>query len=779
MDEILSDQDSTNQDSVNDNIEAVPSPDIEADIEASPDIELDDPSQTERRHYFINEIVEDLLREYLWTSCTDVSLRDQIMGHAPELITQIIRKQNLHMIYPGQEDSAFGDLTHTAWCVTPDTMVLSHHGLSTVDDVAGPESIGDCHARLYGINGFDIATGYTRRPPSDTLLVTTKYGYNVQATLDHPFLVLRNNGAEWVNSGDLKVGDLLAVQYGQMHFGCDNAILFSPTRTSGDIKLWNPPSEFTEDLAYIIGLIISEGSIEPGRVVVYNNEIEVINKLQNNDCGLQFKLESPGRSVYNGVRFIEFLSWLGLGPGTRSYSKHIPARIMKCSQPIISALLRGMFDGDGHSTRHNGTVGYTSCSKLLVNQLRVILLNYGMLSKTSISNRKPAIVLNNKKPSIFRTSYQLCMSTTDSARFYDMIGFLANRKAIKRASLSSKPFRLVDEISTAALQQAIRNLPKKILWQFGYDKHLLLRKKQFTTSLFCRLVYGLALDQSITFLHDRVIEYGGDDRSEVKVMWLPITSIISAGRSPTIGFCLPETKTFTTNGIISHNTQIERTLYKFRAKPHCRRCYNPERPNDSMLYSPGENEYGIITYDRLFELIGRSCPHCGAILDSKPRIEPRQGMFGGSESILFKGNSKVFNMWSQIARTVILAFVKKEGRDRKNANQYRDHLCVNPKVDEDRLKRFFSEVREICKHNNDHLRCLEALVQIVRTDDKPYDGLIGKLVEQSGLSRPQVALFIKILRLRSAEFSDSPLNREGHRGDHQDHRKPGPGDSAD
>src|SRR6056297_2005484 len=36
------------------------------------------------------------------------------------------------------------------------------------------------------------------------------------------------------------------------------------------------------------------------------------------------------------------------------------------------------------------------------------------------------------------------------------------------------------------------------------------------------------------------------------------------------------------------------------------------------------------------------------------------------------GSSKLFNMWSQIAKTRILAYLKKEKRDKKNMPSYRD-----------------------------------------------------------------------------------------------------------
>jgi hypothetical protein len=217
--------------------------------------------------------------------------------------------------------------------------------------------------------------------------------------------------------------------------------------------------------------------------------------------------------------------------------------------------------------------------------------------------------------------------------------------------------------------------------------------------------------------------------------------------------------------------QLERVLYKFRAKPHCRVCYSPERPNNSALYVPGDHEYGIITYDELFGkeknpdrvgtnlVVGRKCPHCKVALDGDPNVWAVQGRFGGSQTILFRGNSKVFNLFSQVSRTVILAFVKREGRDRKNSGSYKDHLSSKVRLDDDKMERFFAEVRELFKYNSDFLKCVDALRRIVSTDDRPYEGLIGKLARESKQSRVQVGNFMKMLRFRSHEFTDSPLNK--------------------
>jgi len=142
-----------------------------------------------------------------------------------------------------------------------------------------------------------------------------------------------------------------------------------------------------------------------------------------------------------------------------------------------------------------------------------------------------------------------------------------------------------------------------------------------------------------------------------------------------------------------------------------------------------------------------------------PIVEPMQGRYGGSETVLYRGMSKVFNMWSQISRTVILAYIKKEARDRKNSASYIGHLSNKPKPTSDIMIRFLSEARDMCKYHDDFLTILNALEYLIYNDDRPYDGIIGKLVQRSGLSRPTVTNFIKFIKLRSLEFTDSPTNK--------------------
>jgi DNA-binding ferritin-like protein (Dps family) len=135
------------------------------------------------------------------------------------------------------------------------------------------------------------------------------------------------------------------------------------------------------------------------------------------------------------------------------------------------------------------------------------------------------------------------------------------------------------------------------------------------------------------------------------------------------------------------------------------------------------------------------------------------------ESALYKfkpGKAKIFNLFSQIARTSILAAIKKDNRDKKNSESYRYYLDEKSIKTKAKFMRFMDEVRSVCKYCEDFINITDALEKLYMTDNKPHEGLIGKLTEESDMSRAKVIKFIKILRLMSFEFTDSPVGEIEH-----------------
>lgn len=684
-----------------------------------------------KNHYFDNEIVERLLYRYLEGACTNVHLRDEIMEHASELIRQVIKAHNLSQIYPGKDDSSYGDLFQTAWCVAADTFVFSENGIQTIQKV-----VNDKQKKLYGLEGLQSIKNYLVKELSDTLKIKTKLGYNIECTPDHPLYVMGNDGPIWKKAGELKNGDLLAIQYNQQYFVGDNDISNIKISAKGK-EDWNPGNQLSNELAYFIGLYVSEGSHSHNRVTIYNVDQEVIDFLVR----MGFKNEPKyQRTAINCVRLSEFLDKIGLTRDIKANAKFIPDIILRASKDRIVSFLRGYFDGDGHSSRCGGFVGCTSISLILIKQLRMLLNNFGIISKLSISKRRRSTFNKKNKLYISKTqiAYQIALSTDNSMKFYDIIGFNIVRKQIKRMQLSSCSF--------GDLLYGLTERFKRLHVKFGNGLGRYKSIKKFVAGIECfAQSASIALplykdcqdDVDYKFIKNRLDEYYAQRNN---IIWLPITGI-QTSQAVTYDVEIPVGRSFIADCIVSSNCQVESALYKYEARPHCSKCYNLLRPNDSLLVDK------FIFADEAIAKIGR-CRNC------KTKLLTRSDIY-------YRGKSRVFNMWSQVSRTVILAYIKKENRDRKNSHVFQAHL--GDKViskPSHALDRFMTEAEQICKYNKEYLVLIEAIRKLYEKDDRAHEGLIAKLVEQTKLPRITVTSFLRMIRLRSLEFTDAPVNEE-------------------
>lgn len=122
-----------------------------------------------------------------------------------------------------------------------------------------------------------------------------------------------------------------------------------------------------------------------------------------------------------------------------------------------------------------------------------------------------------------------------------------------------------------------------------------------------------------------------------------------------------------------------------------------------------------------------------------------------------KRGTKIFNLWTQVARASMLALIKRESRDKKNQNAYKGHLKRSMKQSLS-FERFVQEATSICKNNTDHLKIISALNEIYQTEDKPTEALVSKLIQKSGLSRVKIQKFFNQIRDRALDFTDAPIH---------------------
>lgn len=623
-----------------------------------------DSDEKSKSYYFDNNLVEKLVSEYVKGGCTDVELRNKVMACADELIKQIIRAHNFVYIFPGRDESSATELYQVAWtqiektlykfdpgpnapklfnlwCIDHNTQIFSEDGIKKIINV-----IDNKNSKTYGIGGITNIKGSIVKQEVDTFKIETALGYHIETSPEHYLYKLGDKGPSWVQNKDLNVGDLLGIQYNQNSFVNDNSINIK-LESEGD---WNPPKEFNEELAYFIGLYVSEGSHYKNTLTIYNIDTEVVNSLMNNKLGFVgfHKPKYQRVNIYN-KRLIEFIKKIGF-EGKNAHNKEIPQCLLKCSKNIIISLLRGMFDGDGHSSRHNGCIGYTSTSDVLIDQIKMMLLNFGIISKISCDNRKTR-----------DGSKQVVLSAFDSLKFYNDIGFGIVRKQINvqnlenirilRYGLLNKTKLLCDRYNISNRGSGLRSANKS---KFGLHEILKVGAKLAEFDI-------PSDDPDLMFVVDRLAEFMGRHDN---IIWLPIIKKEKSSCKVCEIEVDSENSSYIANGFISHN--------------------------------------------------------------------------------------------SQVAKTRILAFIKKEKRDKKNVVGYKDYLSRRQKTKAEFVTDFqtwIKEAKEICDYNDDFLVIIDAVEELWKNDERPYDGLISKLEKISSKSKSTINQFLKTIRMHKDEFT--------------------------
>jgi phosphate starvation-inducible PhoH-like protein len=111
----------------------------------------------------------------------------------------------------------------TGKCVAGDTLVLTADGMVRIEDLAGDGKAGTYEptsVTVHGVDGPERASHVYHGGDCETLRISTRLGYTIEVTPEHPLLV-RDAGGQvgWSRADALRPGDVLALQRGQQLFG--------------------------------------------------------------------------------------------------------------------------------------------------------------------------------------------------------------------------------------------------------------------------------------------------------------------------------------------------------------------------------------------------------------------------------------------------------------------------------------------------------------------------------------------------------------------------------
>lgn len=246
-------------------------------------------------------------------------------------------------------------------------------------------------------------------------------------------------------------------------------------------------------ISYMSGLIISDGHLnEKGfhlsALLAKNptkiNICEIVDiKKEINDLVKQMGVRESKNLSYKNRLLSLLFHQLGIPYGNKSGIVQTPKAIMKWSNECKMAFIAGLFDGDGYFAINkvkgrNVSIqsGYTSKSDRLINELQIILSNFGFVSRIHKDNRTDIKTL---KISILDTPQFNNLIKNDSlikTKIYDMLEKKLDKSIIK--SNARDPYGvplskvLIDEIEKSVFTK--NEISKELeidIWNFTSKKN--------------------------------------------------------------------------------------------------------------------------------------------------------------------------------------------------------------------------------------------------------------------------------------------------------------------
>lgn len=301
-------------------------------------------------------------------------------------------------------------------CVTKDTIVTTNEGLIEIDKVHNPHHV-------IGEDGeYHPLTWAGKTGEKEVYLVRTGAGYEVKATADHKLLT--ENG--WKEVKDLGPGDKLVLQkkgtFGKVHADREMALMLGWLVGDGHMA---------KDVQEVIFYFGNEEKKE--LLPLFKSYLDNIN-------GAEVKPiedETEVRLKYSSKIAKKFHD-LGMKPW-KSDEKEVPSSVFSMDGESLANFLAALFGADGsvQGSREKGiSIRLSSNSIKLLKQVQVLLLQFGIVSKTYKNRRKEHTKLmpdSNREPKEYscKAQHELVISRESMFRFMEKIGFAVSSKKKK------------------------------------------------------------------------------------------------------------------------------------------------------------------------------------------------------------------------------------------------------------------------------------------------------------------------------------------------------------
>ena len=287
-------------------------------------------------------------------------------------------------------------------CFTKGTLVLTEKGLVSIEKVEKNDLV-------YTQKGKNVVKELYILPKREILKITLKNGLSINATLSQRFKVINKNlEFEWKEAKDLTQNDYLIIK-------SDYPDIDEP-QFLGELN--GKRIYLKENLAYLLGQLLSDGWVEKGQRRGYSfrcgfcsSSLSVMNKVaqiikeefdydvlieerhKEVDFGNQVLLKTLYSIRINSSKINQFLVNAFSLHHALALTKEIPYQIQISPKKVIYSFVSGLIDGDGHIHKERNLVQYSSISEKLISNLQVLLQHLGIFSHKYLNENKGNHVL--------------------------------------------------------------------------------------------------------------------------------------------------------------------------------------------------------------------------------------------------------------------------------------------------------------------------------------------------------------------------------------------------
>jgi phosphate starvation-inducible protein PhoH/intein/homing endonuclease len=380
-------------------------------------------------------LAAQLLREDGATKLRDYLLRSVVRGAKKAVVPRSLN-QRRYLEEINRHDMVFGiGPAGTGKCLAADSLVLTEEGMVEIGRLATDTRPGEAiplRLRVHGLDGPEPADHLYDGGGSPTLRITTRLGFSIETTPEHPLLVLDAGGElTWRRADALHRGDTVALQRGQRMFGQRLGLGWTARLRAADHSSKPIAIEaLDEELAYFVGLIVGDGCVtQRNRIVFTSADAQAVAAFRRmaDRFGLHVfpNPDRPYDHVIASSGLYSLLEHIGLSMGP-ARSKRIPHLILTAPEAIVAAFLSALFDSDGSVDRRDGTVTFSTVSETLARQVQTVLLNFGVVAARGMKR--------GRYQGLPHFSQRLTITGADAQRFDERIGFQLERKRVRRRS---------------------------------------------------------------------------------------------------------------------------------------------------------------------------------------------------------------------------------------------------------------------------------------------------------------------------------------------------------